>query len=446
MNTHLASRSPLLRMPRALAVTSLLALLSGSCSPHLATSPDRPPADGSGVPLSSSISSVDGQVVVTLAPGASAAAVAAAYNATLIAVEQGFAVLVPQPNETLDDLQLQMKNDSRILTYERNSMVMPAEARQKSWSFDDGFGSFSTFSSQPVTSAMGLVQAHALCRSQAATVAILDTGVDPGHPLFAGRIVGGWDFVDNDSDPTDVLTGVDSNGDGVPDGAYGHGTHVAGIVALTAPTARLLIGRVLDSEGRGDVRTVAAGIRWAVANGAKVINLSLGLLRTSSAIAVALREAEAQGVVCVASAGNWGAATPVEYPASSATVIAVAADDAYSRPAAFSSYGSFVAVAAPGVDVRSAFPGGGYRLWSGTSMSAPFVSGTAAIVKGLRPEWTRIEVLSLLRSGAHPLSGMSTAQFGQFGSGAIDLYDVLKLLGAPPDLQDRVAGDLETSP
>ncbi len=293
---------------------------------------------------------------------------------------------------------------------------------------------------------LGMVQAHALVAGEASKVAVLDTGIDPTHPLVGPRILGGWDFIDNDADPTDVATGLDVNGDGVPDGAYGHGTHVAGIVMLTAPNAKLLVGRVLDADGRGDVRTVAAGIRWATASGAKVINMSLGMLRPSNAIAFAIHEATLRGVVWVASAGNQGSNSPVEYPASSSEVIAVAADDAYNRPASFTSYGPFVSICAPGVNIRSAFPGGGYRIWSGTSMSAPFVSGTVAMLKSMHPEWGLNDMTLQLRYNARRLVDVSPAQVGQLGAGALNIADVMRSLLVTPSLEDRTAGDIQINP
>lgn len=449
MTMQPATRSPLLRVPVALAVASLILFSVTSCSPHLATAPDKAPGSNPDVHQSrfgSTIGFVDDQLVVTLAPGANAAAVAATYGAILVSVQQGFAVLqLPTPGD-IEDVQIQIHNDSRVLTSERNSLVIPAEVRQKSWSFDDGFGSAATTASQSVVLTLGLLQSRAMVKTETAKVAVLDTGIDPNHPLVASRIMNGWDFIDNDPDPTDVTSGLDANGDGVADGAYGHGTHVAGIVMLTAPRAKLLVARVLDADGRGDVRTVAAGIRWATANGAKVINMSLGMLRPSNAIALAIHEANLRGVVCVASAGNWGSDSPVEFPAGNPEVIAVGAVDASNRPASFTSYGPHVNICAPGVAIRSAFPGGGYRVWSGTSMSAPFVTGLMAIVKGIHPEWSLNEMTSLMRYSARRLVDVSPAQAGQLGSGALNVADALRMLQVNQELEDRSAGGIEIDP
>ncbi len=134
-----AARSPLLRVPVALAVASLLMMMSvTSCSPHLATTPDKAPDSTPGITpqtrFGSSIGFIDDQLVVTLAPGANAAALAAAYGATLVSVVQGVAVLQLAAPGDIEDVQLQIRNDGRGLTSERNSLVIPAEVRQKSWS------------------------------------------------------------------------------------------------------------------------------------------------------------------------------------------------------------------------------------------------------------------------------------------------------------------------
>jgi cell wall-associated protease len=180
------------------------------------------------------------------------------------------------------------------------------------------------------------------------------------------------------------------------------------------------------------VSNVAAGIRWAVARGARVINMSLGTLSHSAAIESALHLAEAHGVMVVASAGNWGADHPQEYPASSGNATAIAATDASATPAAWTSFASFVALTAPGVGIRSAYPGGTYRLWSGTSMSTPFVSGTAALLLALHPAWMPDQVLERMNSSAHNLNAVPAAMFGKLGEGMLDTGAALR--------PDRVSG------
>jgi subtilisin family serine protease len=365
----------------------------------------------------------DSQIVVTLAHGVDPASVASAYGASVLEWVQGerIAVLAPDPNHSAAALQSALGGDSRVTTIEQNVSLETAEARQKSFAFDDGFGSLINATAQPALEALHVDVAHNLSTGTNVRVAILDTGIDPEHPLLKYRIQASWDFIDGHAGATDIPEVIDSNGDGTLDGAWGHGTHIAGIVALTAPGARLLVGRVLDSDGQGDVLTVAAGIRWAVENHAQIINLSLGCLEYSEAIAAALEEARAAGAIVICSGGNWGAEYPQEYPATSSIVCeAVAACDVFATPASWTSYGNYIGLAAPGIAIRSAFPGGTYRLWSGTSMSAPFVAGTAAMLLANHPNWTPADLRERLSSTATPLIGLNGAQVGKLGSGMLN--------------------------
>ncbi|MFN8587303.1 MAG: S8 family serine peptidase [Candidatus Eisenbacteria bacterium] len=432
-NHHILQRTALAAL--------LLALFASSCGRHLPTAAEQAPVRTVGGLQHSGDEGVDNQVVVTLATGTDPNAVASDYGATLLSydAENSLAVYVPGIGQTPADLVLAMTGDARLTTHEANGWIVPAEARQKSFAFDDGFGTLQNTIEQPAAAAIGLDAAHRVSTGGGVKVAILDTGIDPTHPMFAGRIVGAKDFLDPANVlATDVADGVDNDNNGAVDEAFGHGTHVAGIVSIVAPDAMLLVGRVLDADGQGDVLAVAAGIRWAVRSGAQVINLSLGTLTHSDAIQNALEYAEDRHVTVIASAGNWGAENPQEFPARSSHAIAVAASDATRHPAAFTSFGSFVALAAPGVAVRSAYPGGTYRLWSGTSMSAPFVTGTAALLLSVHPAWSSSRVLERLTQSTANLTGLTPAQVGKLGEGMLHAGDALE-----PDYDPGITpGDL----
>ncbi len=440
MTLRFAGRLASLRACATPLALTVLILAAASCARHLPTTPaadsqlknptmspqsgtptDPPGGVGNMAPGSGGANNPERQVMVTLAPGVDAEEFGQDYGATLDQNDSpGLTTYWPATGESPDDLANRMRLDSRVITSERNGYLETAESRQQSWAFDDGLGSMMTYTEQPAALAIGLDAAQLVSRGAGVLVAILDTGAELNHPALAGRVAGGWDFISGDADPTDQPDGIDNDGDGLIDEARGHGTHVAGIVARTAPDARLLIVRVLDADGRGDMLSVASGIRWAIDHGARVINLSLGMLRPSEAIENLLAQAEANGIVCVTSAGNWGADDPVEYPASSPHAVAVAAVDADRHAATFTSHGSFVSLSAPGVAIRSAYFGGRYVLWSGTSMAAPFVSGAAALLLSLHPLWNRQQVMDRLAATAVSLDELNPEMAGELGAGELD--------------------------
>ncbi len=203
------------------------------------------------------------------------------------------------------------------------------------------------------------------------SIAVLDTGLDRGHPEFSGAYLGGYDFFNDDDDPEDD---------------HGHGTAVAGIALArqngagtigVGKSASVLTGKVLGSDGVGYISTVVSGIDWAVEQGARVINLSLGTTFDSETLKAAVDRAAAREVVVIAAAGNTGGG-PVIYPAAYDSVIAVGATDRSDALASFSAVGS--ELVAPGVSVQAPWPGGGYASISGTSASAPHVSALAALL------------------------------------------------------------------
>ena len=409
-------------IPALHLAAAIASLLASSCSRQLPTALSRSTPARAHVQRFTG-SPIGGEIVITLAPGADAAAVAASYGATILHDDagQGIISLAPEATGSVSGLLGQLAGDPRIMSSESNTYLQTAESRQQSFAFDDGLSTPQTYVEQPAAEVLHLANAHGTATGMGVKVALLDTGIDPDHPAIAGHVAAAYDFVLEQPGATEVAGGVDTNNDGVADGAWGHGTHLAGIVMLTAPDAQLLVGRVLDSDGVGDVVTVAAGIRWAVAQGADVINLSLGTLGSSSAIKAALEEAEEHHVIVIASAGNLGAEFPQEYPARSPDAVAIAACDAYGAPAPWTSYATYVKLSAPGVGIRSTYPGGEYRLWSGTSMAAPFVAGTAALLLEKHPSWSEYYVMQRIRENAAPLNSVSDTQSGKLGAGMLDV-------------------------
>jgi len=230
-------------------------------------------------------------------------------------------------------------------------------------------------------------QAWSYSYTHSATIAIVDTGIHLTHEDLTGRLVNGYNAINNAEQPQDD---------------NGHGTHCAGIAAAVTDNGKGIAGvcgkvndinlmpvKVLDADGSGSFATVADGITWATDNGANVISMSLGSTVGSDAIKDACDNAYKAGITVVAAAGNEGNAAP-HYPAAYDSVISVAAIDSSNEKASFSTYGDWVDLAAPGVHILSSFwKSSGetniYEYLSGTSMACPHVSGVAAlgIAKGL---------------------------------------------------------------
>ncbi|MDO8452519.1 MAG: S8 family serine peptidase, partial [bacterium] len=201
------------------------------------------------------------------------------------------------------------------------------------------------------------------------SIAVIDTGVDSGHSDLSGSVSSGYNTIDENEDTRDE---------------NGHGTHVAGIAAAASDNgtgiasvsfqAKVLPVKVLSKDGWGYYSDIAEGIVYATDQGARIINLSLGGGSDSETLKKAVRFALSKGGLIVAAAGNNGNNAPF-YPASYPGVLAVSASDQQDNLASFSSYGSNIFTASPGVGITSTVPGGDYKTYSGTSMSAPHLSG-----------------------------------------------------------------------
>ncbi len=239
--------------------------------------------------------------------------------------------------------------------------------------------------------------------------------MDLSHPEFAGRLLPGYDFVDNDADPTDE---------------NGHGTHVAGILAAgidnglgiagVAGRVKILPVRVLNSTNAGWMSDIAAGVTWAVDQGARVINLSLGSTTASTALATAIDYANSQGAVVIAAAGNSNSALSF-YPAAWDTVIATGATSYTGGRWALSNKGANVDLMAPGALIYSTAwsPTGGsaYDFNSGTSMAAPHVAGVAALMLSRDPNLTWDQVKTILQTQATDLGDPGWDSLYGYGSG-----------------------------
>ncbi|WP_329041034.1 type VII secretion-associated serine protease mycosin [Streptomyces sp. NBC_00178] len=241
-------------------------------------------------------------------------------------------------------------------------------------------------------------------KGEGVRVAVIDTGVDDSNPQLK-------DAVDA-SAGRNLLKGGSS--DGTTD-EVGHGTKVAGIIAARprrgtgfvglAPGATIIPIRQNDEKNSGKDTTMATAIDHAIAKGAEVINISQDTtkpLTEDSALGRAVARALARNIVVVASAGNDGMDGRMKetYPAAFPGVLAVASSDRNNERAAFSQAGEFVGVAAPGVDIVSTVPGNGQCTDNGTSFSAPYVAGVAALLVAKYPDWSPAEIVARIEQTA----------------------------------------------
>lgn len=269
-------------------------------------------------------------------------------------------------------------------------------------------------------------------------VAVVDTGIDYLHEDLKDNI---WE------NPGEIpFNGIDDDANGFIDDFYGydfvssdgdpfddneHGTHVAGTIGAKGNNGIGTVGvcwdvslmalKAFDEQGNGTVAEAIEAIHYAVANGARIINASWGLDERSRALDEATRFAADAGVLVVAAAGNSGWEAPF-YPASFETVLAVGATDEKDTRAIFSNYGTYVDVAAPGVNIFSTLPENRYGYQNGTSMAAPHVSGAAALVFSRFPNYSRQELFDIL------VNSVEVLLFDQpQGRGRIDISQAVQV-------------------
>ena len=372
-------------------------------------------------------------VVMTVRPGANADQIALDHGGTVVAVvpELGlYRISLPLGDDVVRCAQA-LQVDSRVSAAEVNGLATIVEGQQSSVAFSEGNHSWSDVHDQGALLRVGAGRAQAAANGNGVIVAILDTGISLDHPALAAHLaLPGIEPGVNVAAGAERAEHVDSNHDGILDGALGHGTHVAGIVLALAPRALLLPVRVLDSDGVGTAFDVALGIVRATQRGAQVINMSLGMNAPSGAVLAAVRYARAQGAVVVAPTGNDHLGT-VLFPASIPEVVAVAGLDPFDQHASFTNFGPGTDLSAPSVGILSTYYGGGYARWSGTSMAAPFVSGTAALLYGLmlpRVAGAPSQVEDLLSRGAFALTGVDPVFSSALGAGRLDAAASLNAL------------------
>jgi thermitase len=261
------------------------------------------------------------------------------------------------------------------------------------------------------------------------TIAIIDTGVSSSHPDLEGRVLDGYDFYNNDHDASDD---------------EGHGTYTAGVAAADGDngvgiagvcwSCRILPVKVLGSRGQGDDATIAAGIRWAADQGARIISMSLGGDEDTQVLRDAVTYARQRGALLIAASGNGQASGNLPaYPAAYAEVLAVSATDGSDTVTGFSTTGDFVDISAPGVGVWSSAwdpdQGDTYAAANGTSAACPYVAGAAALILSVRPDLSADQVAQVLVRSADDRGAPGKDPLN--GYGRLNLLRAVQLAGDP---------------
>jgi subtilisin family serine protease len=300
---------------------------------------------------------------------------------------------------------------------------------------------------QPATRIIGLAPALQRFGAGVSTVAIIDTGVDPKHPALASVLLPGYDFTRDaagtaseladltqstvailDQSTVAILDGkqipvrlnqstvaiLDQSTVAILDAgglpkAFGHGTMVAGLVHLVAPTARILPLKAFRADGSASLSDIVRAIYYAADHGAGVISMSFSLSAPSQELQDAINYAAGKGAICVASAGNDGREKAV-YPAAYRKVLGVGSTNYSDHRSPFSNYGDFVRAAAPGEALVTTYPGNNYAGVWGTSFSTGLVSGAVALMQQIYPRIGYDKVRDALDKGVHIGQDMGDAR------------------------------------
>jgi hypothetical protein len=361
---------------------------------------------------------------------------------------------------------------SPTLMQDRNSTPYPTGSTQMAWN---------SYVNQPAASIVGVQNAQKTFNVLGAgIVADIDTGVDPNHPVLQPVLVpgDGYDFTRNqpggselnDITPTDFPTYpppactsttcpspaqvnqstaavldqstaavLDGNGTPKQYAAFGHGTMVMGIIHLVAPNAMLMPLKAFHSDGTASLSDILRAIYYGVQNGANVINMSFDTKTSSAELQKALDYANSKGVICAASAGNDGM-QEIVYPAAlQSDVMGVASTTNQDTRSSFSNYGSAIVwLAAPGESIVSTYPFSTYAAGWGTSFSAPFVSGGAALLHNLLAAINQLTAETAV-ANAFPLDPSLGLNHGR-----LDLMMTLGSLGGTPDYNVSASPSINT--
>ncbi len=400
-----------------------------------------------------------GEVVVELKPGAEISAVNERNRTDVILQIYGtnfYRLGVPK-NKSENKWRKRLGKDPDVLSAALNPVVTsPSVFARPTTSFPDGHATtglsqLDFLGQQQLFALLKLDDVALRSRGAGAVVAVIDTGVDRSHPAFAGKLwtddrsngdrdgdgldndgdgliddAHGWDFVDNDSDPSEAKGDPKTT-------VVGHGTFIAGLISMLAPEATIMPIRAFPAEGIGDAFTVASAVKYAADHGAKVINLSLGSAQPSDLLQQAIIDARSRGITVTAAVGNDNTESSPQFPSTMDEVMAAAALDLDGHKTSFSNFGLHVDLSAPGYHLISAFPldsGGPYARWSGTSFAAPLVAAEAALVISADPR--NQQVRRVIEASADNIDEFNPGLAGKLGRGRINPLAALRSLNIGP--------------
>ncbi len=301
----------------------------------------------------------------------------------------------------VDTVRRELAADGRVRSVQRNLIHVLQQAKSPAAEGD---------AAQYAVAQLRLPQAHALVRGMNVTIAVIDSAVDVKHPELANSVADSFDAL------------------GSSEGPHTHGTGIAGAIVAharlmgSAPEARLLAIRAFGKGSKGSESTsyvILRGLNYAVEHGAQIINMSFAGPK-DPLIERGIAATAARDVLMVAAAGNAGAKSPPLYPAAYPNVIAVSGTDAQEKLFVASNRGSHIALAAPGADIFLPAPDDKYQIASGTSFSAAYVSGVAALILERNPELKPSDVRAILTKTARDLG--APGRDDQFGAGKADAF------------------------
>jgi subtilisin family serine protease len=366
------------------------------------------------------------EVICRVPEGQDPDQVAASVNAMVISrIDEARLYLFRSDSSTAESMLLELQQNPEAYYAQPNYLIQAFDYEQVSQPFVDVQSedfidgeSPQEFYHQPSVNAMQVNRLSESVTGQGVTIAVIDGGLDLNHELFAGRIdSASYDFVSDDSSPW-ITSGDPAN----------HGTCVAGIIARGAPQARLLILRSFPVGGDGNSFALAKSIYYAIEHGADIINMSFGMTQIDGIIEEALAAASDAGVILICSAGNTGT-DRYRFPAFLSNVISVAAVDSLDRRAYFSSFGPHIDLAAPGTSIYGPLCGENWGWWEGTSFSAAYVSGLAALIRQVQPGFTASQVIARIKATAVDINDMNPGFEYQLGEGRIDYFTATYITG-----------------